>query len=393
MAFFDLKLIIIIALTFICYFIYKELIVINKKINYIYGRMINVENNQLITSGMSPLNIQKEVNELDNIEKINKGFDNLNTYEKCNISKQVPNQQIISDNIQEHVNLNDFNSLVNQSLNLLNSNKLFNPEMLLTPDILINTTISNSQCPINNLLNTDILSNIGNTQCPINHLFIRKIDIPINRLPDIQEVDNEDTSTYTNLNFEETAINHDLINEVENNDKQVENNDEQVENNNDDEHVEKEEENNNDEQVEVDQRQKNNVQDDENHDSDNNDYSDNNDDNQKVSTTSSIVSNKIVNSPASNKSRSENSQKISPLEEFSNDTSDINKNSNDVNKTIIKLKETSYETILKKLNNYKLPELQDLAIEYKLGLQIGSKNKTKNQLINDIKNFILNKNI
>jgi len=55
--------------------------------------------------------------------------------------------------------------------------------------------------------------------------------------------------------------------------------------------------------------------------------------------------------------------------------------------------ENKYDTILKNLNKYKLPELQDFAIEYKLGLNIGNKNKNKNQLINEIKNFILNKNI
>ena len=41
---------------------------------------------------------------------------------------------------------------------------------------------------------------------------------------------------------------------------------------------------------------------------------------------------------------------------------------------------------------YKLPKLQDIAIEYGITLQINSKKKTKNELINDIKNY-LNKNI
>jgi len=54
----------------------------------------------------------------------------------------------------------------------------------------------------------------------------------------------------------------------------------------------------------------------------------------------------------------------------------------------------SYDDILKNINKYKLPELQDLAIEYKIDISnSNNKKKSKEKLTNDIKKFILNKNI
>jgi hypothetical protein len=61
----------------------------------------------------------------------------------------------------------------------------------------------------------------------------------------------------------------------------------------------------------------------------------------------------------------------------------------EVNNTSVK--NVDYNIILKKINSYKLPELQDLAIEYKIDLELNSKNKNKNQLISDIKNYISTK--
>ena len=49
--------------------------------------------------------------------------------------------------------------------------------------------------------------------------------------------------------------------------------------------------------------------------------------------------------------------------------------------------------ILKNIYKYKLPELQDVALKFKLIIQTNNKKKTKQELINDIKNFIINKNI
>ena len=76
----------------------------------------------------------------------------------------------------------------------------------------------------------------------------------------------------------------------------------------------------------------------------------------------------------------------SPLEIYSNDDSvsispiifDNNNNKSNIN--------------VLNLSKYKLPQLQDIALEYGITLQINSKKKTKNELINDIKNY-LNKNI
>ncbi len=68
MGFFDLKLIIIIALTIICYFIYKELLHINKKVNYSYSRLIKLENYYNGLNGITPLNIENELVNLNNLD-------------------------------------------------------------------------------------------------------------------------------------------------------------------------------------------------------------------------------------------------------------------------------------------------------------------------------------
>ena len=75
----------------------------------------------------------------------------------------------------------------------------------------------------------------------------------------------------------------------------------------------------------------------------------------------------------------------SPLEIYSND------DSISISPVIFDNNNKSNINILN-LTKYKLPELQDIALEYGITLQINTKKKTKNELINDIKNY-LNKNI
>ena len=55
--------------------------------------------------------------------------------------------------------------------------------------------------------------------------------------------------------------------------------------------------------------------------------------------------------------------------------------------------EIDYKNILKNINRYKLPELQDYAILFKLPKDNNNKKKTRQELIEEIKNYILNKNI
>lgn len=64
----------------------------------------------------------------------------------------------------------------------------------------------------------------------------------------------------------------------------------------------------------------------------------------------------------------------------SNEDKEVNKNYN-------------YKEILKNLNKYKLPELQDLALEFNIKLSSELKKKTRNDLIDEIKLYISNKNI
>jgi hypothetical protein len=50
------------------------------------------------------------------------------------------------------------------------------------------------------------------------------------------------------------------------------------------------------------------------------------------------------------------------------------------------------ENIIKNINKYKLPELQDFALEFNISLYLNNKKKTKQEIIDDLKS-IINKNI
>ena len=77
------------------------------------------------------------------------------------------------------------------------------------------------------------------------------------------------------------------------------------------------------------------------------------------------------------------------IEIYSNENTPIETNTtieiNKINK--------SSDDIIKNINKFKLPELQDLAIEYNISMHNNNKKKSKNELIDDIKKYILNKNI
>jgi len=144
-----------------------------------------------------------------------------------------------------------------------------------------------------------------------------------------------------------------------------------------------------------------------------------------INETSEINSvNSKINSENSSKRNSENSNKInletcnkeeiilneestdmksyvssSHIEVYSNDeklsisTKDTvdTKDTKDINN--INNQNVDYTNILKNLNKYKLPELQDLAIQFKLPKENNNKKKTRLELIEEIKNYIINKNI
>ena len=85
------------------------------------------------------------------------------------------------------------------------------------------------------------------------------------------------------------------------------------------------------------------------------------------------------------------SKTSSHVEVYSNDS---DKQPNNSNNNEIKFntnkKERDYELILNNLGKLKLPELQDLAIEFKLPIQINQKKKTRNELMGNIKDYIVN---
>lgn len=84
----------------------------------------------------------------------------------------------------------------------------------------------------------------------------------------------------------------------------------------------------------------------------------------------------------------------SHIEIYSNDESNIDSSiklnicENGSNESNI-----NYKNILKNLSKYKLPELQDIAIQFKLPKENNNKKKTRHELIEEIKNYISNKNI
>ena len=76
------------------------------------------------------------------------------------------------------------------------------------------------------------------------------------------------------------------------------------------------------------------------------------------------------------------------IEIYSNENTPIESTTIEINKL-----NKSFDDIIKNINKYKLAELQDLAFEYNINIQNNNKKKNKSELIDDIKNYILNKNI
>jgi uncharacterized membrane protein YheB (UPF0754 family) len=81
-----------------------------------------------------------------------------------------------------------------------------------------------------------------------------------------------------------------------------------------------------------------------------------------------------------------------PDKNISQPDENISQSDKNIKQSETKQIDNSYKNILKKILKYKLPELQDISIKYKLPLQINKKKKTRLELIEDIKNYI-NKNI
>lgn len=89
-----------------------------------------------------------------------------------------------------------------------------------------------------------------------------------------------------------------------------------------------------------------------------------------------------------------NSETKSHIEIYSNNDSNIETSSLSIKENNISNElKIDYKKILKNLNKYKLPELQDIAIQFKLPKENNNKKKTRLELIEEIKNYISNKNI
>ena len=100
----------------------------------------------------------------------------------------------------------------------------------------------------------------------------------------------------------------------------------------------------------------------------------------------SDTKNEITENNTDNKSYASSSH----IEIYSNDDSNINLS---LYENISKESNIDYKNILKNLNKYKLPELQDISFQFKLPIENNNKRKTRIELIDEIKNYIINKNI
>lgn len=336
MGFFDLKLIIIIALTLVCYFIYKELIVINKKINFMHKKLTNLENFNLV-NGYIPQTIHStNLFDLNNKDSLNNGHNEFNNApnELNNAQNELNNAPNELNNL--HINItNEMQQLKEEYENIQNELKNLPKDEIESMNMLFNHA---TKLPIN--MPFDLGSLLGNIPMmnPIGGIFVHQVEIPIQPIPTQQKYDIEVLSEIkeepNESHSESSKKNEKNKSTIDNINLQTDNIEETI-----------------------------NLKDDSN-------------------TTNQIFT--------TNSSETSISKKIVPLEEFSNDT--INHTDENNQKNVI-FKETKDDTVLKNLSKYKLPELQDIAIEYKLGLQLGNKNKNRTQLINDIKNYILNKNI
>jgi hypothetical protein len=335
MGFFDLKLIIIIALTLICYFIYKELLLINKKISYSYNKITNLENTLLVNNGLAPLDIKEELYKLNKLEE---SPSEKEEYTDCPVKYNDVN------NFTEvkHIDLGD---ILNKSFNFLNTDifKNLQPEIIIQHDIPQNNHffIQKKNHILSPIKEEDVLINSEN-----NNICNDNINNICN--DNINNICNDNINNICNdKNKENNNICNDKNNICNQNNKNANINNDNINNENDNINSE-------------------------NYTSDNNDTSEN----------------EIIKTDY--EQEKDESDKL-PLEEFSNDTNDTNDTNNKNNNNLIK-KNTIDKNIeiLRKINICKLAELQDIALEYNISLQNGTKNKSKNQLINDIKNSLKN---
>jgi hypothetical protein len=112
--------------------------------------------------------------------------------------------------------------------------------------------------------------------------------------------------------------------------------------------------------------------------------------NNKINLEINSFPNETTENNADNKSYASSSH----IEIYSND--DLNPDTSvksSICDNVLNKSNIDYKNILKNLTKYKLPELQDLVIQFKLPKENNNKKKTRLELIEEIKNYISNKNI
>jgi hypothetical protein len=347
----DLKLILIICITIIVYFLYKEILSIRSRLNVITKQVSSISSIALIKDNMSPNN------NANNNALISTSSDTISVSEEepsCNILNMFTNMFNKKNNISvdkctfNPVDAdNDLDSCCNY--NVLDANKKIHKIVYTIPSDNVVQQISDNVVLVNSTISDNVVQNT------------KIINIEYNEL--VSSVANELVITVANepvteqLNDQMAGQVSGLINESsEENISHLELFSNDTENKN----LSK---------------------------------SDNNSSN--TSNKSSNTSNKSSNT--SNKS-SNTSNKSSNTSNKSSNKSDNNssKSSNNLNKNILVSESNTIvseaNTLASESNNnksltrLKLPELQDKALELKISLSINGKKKTRVELINDIRN-------
>ena len=430
MGFFDLKLIIIIALTIICYFIYKELLHINKKLNHTNDRLINLEKVYHITnSDIQTNNLGKQTNDLGKQPNdLGKQTNNLGK-QTDDLGKQTNDLRKQTNDLGKQTNDLGKNNQTHHELKILNDeyitiqNELYNLPRDISEDlnyvfnqlsmIPMHIPFNFQLCPFNK--NKEELNETNyNTYIYHDKELKETLDEyknedtneneDTNKIEDTNEIEDENKNKYENKYDDEDKDEYE--DEYEDKDEYEDENEDTYKSVNKDTYKSLNKDTDKSLNKDTDKSLNKNQQLEEPH------IKIELDQGIKIELDQGIkliklCTDQIIKSPEqysvniSDKNldndtiTSETSQNkiTTPLEEFSNDVDNNNETTSTVIERKIQFNETKFENVLKNLNKYKLPELQDIAIEYNLGLQSNGKNKNKNQLLNEIKNYILNKNI
>jgi hypothetical protein len=398
----DLKLILIICLSIIVYFLYKEILSIRYRLNLITKQVSSISSIPLIKD-----NVKHEINNalITTSSDSNNDTDNVSASEKetpgnlLNMFTNMFNKKNITNNLSEKCNINKTdNCNINKNDNCCNINKNDEKCNINKNDNCCNYNVLDSNKKINKIVYSSSLETLQPIlEKSVDDKLVKIINIEYqetNELNDelIDEQTNEQIDEQTNeqtneqINEQMNEQTNEQINEQMNEQTNKQINTESSEENishlevfsNDTENKKVSESN-----TSSSNKSSSNNSNKSSSDNSNNSNKSSSNNSNKSSSDNSNNSNKS-SSNNSNKSSSNNSNKLSP----NNSNKSINKIDVSESNTLV----SDSNTIMTESNNnksltrLKLPELQDRALELKIPLSVNGKKKTRVELINEIKN-------